>query len=397
MSALVHDFEAHQDYLPFILSRSSNILILFIFIFMPLLNILFLVFIPLSMISFYLNWNVALRFSFGFLATMNLAKFFNEATAQISDVLDRQHTGLLNASFQNVVKIIVGIVALLQDDIVIAQNIMLGSVLANNLLILGWSFVTAGLKYAESSFSITFAQKCKLKLASMKLMILACISFFDSPIVEFTEFNTDNPKWRNVLIISRVTVVLLLVVYLAYLYFQLKTHGYFLESGSHYLEEQDDEQQDEQQNYKDNKANVVAECLALISAMTTFYVIASIEEFSEQYSIPRTFMSLILVPLVNADAISAVRMAVKGEMNATIDICIGSSIQIVAFVVPLLVIVGWISGHELPLFFGQFETIIIFSSVFLTDTLMKNGKSNYFDGLMLMALYLVIALATSQL
>lgn len=56
--------------------------------------------------------------------------------------------------------------------------------------------------------------------------------------------------------------------------------------------------------------------------------------------------------------------------------------QIASFVVPLLVVVGWISGHELTLFFAHFETIILFASVLLVNTLIQDGKSNYMEGLM---------------
>jgi len=86
-------------------------------------------------------------------------------------------------------------------------------------------------------------------------------------------------------------------------------------------------------------------------------------------------------------------MAMKNRMELTITICVGSSIQIAIFVVPLLVIIGWCSGHDLTLFFANFETIVLFVSVILVNTLIQDGKSNYMEGLMLLSLYFVIALA----
>jgi Ca2+:H+ antiporter len=86
-------------------------------------------------------------------------------------------------------------------------------------------------------------------------------------------------------------------------------------------------------------------------------------------------------------------MAMKNKMEITIGVCMGSSIQIASFVIPLLVIVGWISGRELTLFFENLETIILFVSVFLVCLLIQDGKSNYMEGLMLVTLYLVISLA----
>jgi len=83
----------------------------------------------------------------------------------------------------------------------------------------------------------------------------------------------------------------------------------------------------------------------------------------------------------------------KDKMELTIGACIGSSIQVATFVVPLIVVTGWITGHEFTLFFANFETVVIFVSVMLVSLLIQDGKSNYMEGLMLIALYLVIALA----
>ncbi|GAA5835668.1 hypothetical protein JCM8208_000651 [Rhodotorula glutinis] len=80
-------------------------------------------------------------------------------------------------------------------------------------------------------------------------------------------------------------------------------------------------------------------------------------------------------------------------MELTIGVAIGSSIQIGVGLIPILVIVGWIINQDLTLFFENFETIVLFVSVLLVDILVADGKSNYLEGLLLVALYLVIALA----
>jgi len=138
--------------------------------------------------------------------------------------------------------------------------------------------------------------------------------------------------------------------------------------------------------------------LILVTVITAFcadYLVASIEEFADRYHISKPFIGLILLPIVGnaAEHVTSIWMALKGQMELTIGICVGSSIQIAAFVIPLLVVIGWISNHELTLFFANFETIAFFASVFLVNTLIQDGKSNYMEGLMLVTLYLVIALA----
>ncbi|KAF9261443.1 Calcium/proton exchanger [Marasmius fiardii PR-910] len=357
------------------------------FIFGSWLNIL-LVFIPLSAVAHYSDWDAGLRFSFSFVAIIPLAKLLGDATEQMSFQLGQTLAGLLNASFGNAVEIIVGIAALLRDEIVIVQNSMLGSVLSNILLVLGCSFLAAGFKFSESSFQVTAAQ------ASSSLMTLACITLVIPAAwnsVKVPQFTSEEERLNGLLKISRGTAILLLIVYIAYLYFQLYSHHHLFQA----------QPQDGEGEFEETpRMNLVSAGIALlvVTVITSFcadYLVASIEEFAVRYSVPKPFIGLILLPIVAnaAEHVTSVWMAMKGQMELTIGICVGSSIQIAAFVVPLLVIVGWISHHELTLFFANFETITFFVSVFLTNTLIQDGKSNYMEGLMLITLYLVIALA----
>ncbi|KAJ4478475.1 Sodium/calcium exchanger protein-domain-containing protein [Lentinula aciculospora] len=362
------------------------------FIFGSWVNIL-LVFVPLSVISHNLDWDAALRFSFSFLSIVPLASLLGTATDQMSTKLGQTLAGLLNASFGNAVEIIVGIAALMQDQLVIVQNSLLGSILSNILLVLGCSFLAAGIKFKESNFQVTAAQ------ASSSLMTLACITLIipaaynsvkppAETLLSTTPIVTDAERWNGLLIISRGTAILLLGVYVAYLYFQLKSHAYLFQANT------------ENQEEEIPRMNIVAASISLlvvtiITAFCADYLVASIEEFADRYHIPKPFIGLILLPIVGnaAEHVTSIWMALKGQMELTIGICVGSSIQIAAFVVPLLVVIGWISHHELTLFFANFETIAFFASVFLVNTLIQDGKSNYMEGLMLITLYLVIALA----
>lgn len=296
-------------------------------------------------------------------------------------------SGLLNASFGNAVEIIVGITALMQGEVRIVQTSLLGSILSNLLLVLGCSFLAGGLKYRESNFQVTAAQ------ASSSLMTLSCITLVIPAAYHSAKSHTgDGSDLENIYadglkIISRGTAILLLMVYIAYLYFQLRSHAYLFQA-------------DEEEEHEEPEMNTVSAGFALlgITVVTSFcadYLVASIEETAERYHIPKAFIGLILLPIVAnaAEHVTSVWMALKNKMELTIGICVGSSIQISAFVVPLLVIVGWITHHDLTLFFADFETIVLFVSVLLVNFLIQDGKSNYMEGLMLVTLYLVIALA----
>ncbi|KAF8163521.1 Sodium/calcium exchanger protein-domain-containing protein [Crassisporium funariophilum] len=355
------------------------------FFFGSWLNVL-LVFVPLSSIAHHMQWDAALRFSFSFFAIIPLAKLLGDSTEQMSAKLGQTLAGLLNASFGNAVEIIVGIAALLQDQLRIVQTSMLGSILSNILLVLGCSFLAAGFKRPESIFQVTAAQ------ASSSLMTLACITLVIPAAYHSSSSGTGilSPypaSDHGLLVISRGTAIVLLLIYCAYLYFQLKSHAFLYDSDVHH--------EVEPQQMSIVAASVSLLAVTVVTSFCADYLVSSIEEFAERYSIPKPFIGLILIPIVAnaAEHVTSVWMAMKNQMELTITICVGSSIQIAAFVVPLLVIVGWISGHELTLFFANFETIVLFVSVLLVNTLIQDGKSNYMEGLMLVSLYFVIALA----
>ncbi|KAF8844815.1 Calcium/proton exchanger [Paxillus ammoniavirescens] len=362
------------------------------FFFNSWLNIL-LVFVPLSAISHNLGWDSALRFSFSFVAIVPLAKLLGEATEQMSVKLGQTLSGLLNASFGNAVEIIVGIAALLNGELRIVQTSMLGSILSNILLVLGCSFLAGGFIHKEGSFNSSGAQ------ASASLMTLSCITLVIPAAYASTtkagipkspcdvSYDAGGCPSSGLLTISRGTAILLLLVYAAYLLFQLRTHPRFF-------------QQEGEVETTEPRMSVVAagSALLLVTVVTAFcaeFLVASIEETASTYNIPKAFIGVILLPIVGnaAEHVTSVWMAMKNKYELTIGICVGSSIQIATFVVPLLVIVGWCIGQPLTLQFDNFETIVVFVSVLLTSLLIMDGKSNYMEGMMLTTLYLVIALA----
>lgn len=80
-------------------------------------------------------------------------------------------------------------------------------------------------------------------------------------------------------------------------------------------------------------------------------------------------------------------------MDLAIGVAVGSSMQIALLVTPFLVILGWIIGQPMSLYFQPFETVILFVSVLVTNYLISDGKSNYLEGAMLLGLYTIIAIS----
>ncbi|KAH9050615.1 Calcium/proton exchanger [Lactarius hengduanensis] len=353
------------------------------FIFGSWLNLL-LFLVPIAAASHYLNWDAPLRFGFSFVAIVPLAKLLGDATEQMSLSLGQTLAGLLNATFGNA-----GQVRIVQTSHTLTARRCLALSYPNILLVLGCSFLAGGIYNHESEFQL-------MTLACITLVIPAAyhsakhvIVPNDGKLLAMTDpliSDLDEDGQKGLLIISRGTALLLLGVYIAYLIFQLKTHAHLFIPIS---KRQDPEARPGERV----EMSVVAASVGLlaVTVLTSFvadYLVASIEETATRYNIPKTFIGLILLPIV-ANAAEHV----TNKMELTIGICVGSSIQIATFVVPLLVVIGWITGHELTLFFADFETVAFFVSVLLVNLLIQDGKSNYMEGLMLITLYLVIALA----
>lgn len=205
---------------------------------------------------------------------------------------------------------------------------------------------------------------------------------------------------KRLLYVSRGTAVILLVVYALYLVFELKNHAPLNEddmASDKYFEEPGNTTEELEEAPEMNVPAAVS-ALLLVTIVTSFcadWLVASIEQTAKLYHIQEQFIGTILLPIVSnaADHATAVWMARKNKMKITIGICVGSSIQILAFVLPIMVIIGWITNHELTLFFEDFETLVLFVSVLFVQYLIQDGRSNYMEGVMLISLYVIIAMS----
>lgn len=124
-------------------------------------------------------------------------------------------------------------------------------------------------------------------------------------------------------------------------------------------------------------------------------LVGSINELVEDTGISAAFVGLIILPIVSnaAEHITAVTVASKNKMDLAIGVAVGSSLQIALFVTPVIMILGWILSKEISLYFTIFETISLFVSAFLVNYLVLDGRSNYLEGTLLIAAYVIIALA----
>lgn len=197
---------------------------------------------------------------------------------------------------------------------------------------------------------------------------------------------------KNILVLSHGTSIILLIIYVLYLYFQLYSHhSLFADVES----QEGGGEQEEPEILSPTAAGIALIIVTVLVAICAEYLVDSIDSIVESAHISKTFVGLILIPIVGnaAEHVTAVVVAYKGKMDLAINVAIGSSMQIALFVTPFLVILGWIIHQPMTLHFQGFETMIFFISVLIVNYLIQDGKSNYLEGAMCIAIYAIIALA----
>lgn len=277
----------------------------------------------------------------------------------------------------------VSVIALRDGEIRIVQASMLGSILSNILLVLGCCFLAGGIKHREQSFNSTVASTMS------SLMAVATASLI-IPATLYSVMSDSHGQDAKINILSHGTAIILLLIYVAYLFFQLKTHADLFEDA----EAQEGDQQ-EPELLGPWAAGACLVIVTLLVAVCADYLVGSIDSIVEKAHISKTFIGLILIPIVGnaAEHVTAVIVAYKNKMDLAIGVAIGSSLQIAIFVTPFLVILGWIMGQPMTLHFETFETVAFFLASLVVILLIQDGKSNWLEGLLCLGMYFIIALA----
>ncbi|KAG1180266.1 hypothetical protein G6F70_000653 [Rhizopus microsporus] len=363
-----------------------------------------LVFVPIGIASHFV-WSPTITFIMNFLAIVPLAKLLGFATEDIALRTGEVIGGLLNATFGNAVELIISIISLTQNLVVVVQASMLGSILSNLLLVLGMCFWGGGYYYKEQHFNKTVAQTSASLLFISVASLLIPASFYGSITSARSESNED--LTQDILRISRATSVILLILYFSYIFFQdtqaLGTSEYWewptivesrditrrpdVEGGSRQEEVEEEEEEEEEPQLPAWMAVALLIIVTALVGVCAEFLVSAIEDVTKVWHISETFVGLILLPIVGnaAEHLTA--------MDLALGVAVGSSMQIALLVTPLMVIIGWGMNVEMSLYFNIYETAILFIAVIMVNYLIMDGESNWLEGLMLVAVYIVIAIS----
>jgi Ca2+:H+ antiporter len=344
---------------------------------------LLLLFVPVSIGLGVMHAPPVWVFAVSCLAILPLAGLMGEATEHLTHHTGPGIGGLLNASFGNAAELIIALMALQAGETEIVKASLTGSIIGNILMVLGLAMLLGGWKHPELRFSTIAAE------SGSSMMVLAVVSLVIPAIYGFV---TDHKTPGHIEDLSVDISVVLLLVYAASLYFSLKSHKHL------FAVEGDDaaaELGEHGQVWSVKRSVGVLLVAATAVGIVSEFLVHAVDAAGQALGLGKVFMGVVVVAIVGnaAEHSTAVIVAMKGKMDLALGIAMGSSMQIALFVAPVLVLVGHFTGHPLGLEFTIMEVVAIFLSVGAAALLIQDGRTNWFEGLQLLAVYTILAMA----
>ena len=255
-----------------------------------------------------------------------------------------------------------------------------GSIIGNILLVLGVSMFAGGMKFERQKFNQTAAGM------GASLLLLAAVGLIIPALFHFTAAD------RGVVIereLSLTISFILFAIYIASLLFTLKTHRHLFAGEAH------DASDLGEQPWTRRASIIVLSVVTCLVALMSEMLVGALEPAAHRLGFTQVFVGVILVALVGnaAEHSTAVMVALKNKMDLAVGIAVGSSLQIALLVAPLLVFASYFFGTPLDLIFTPFEVAAVTISVLIVGFVAMDGESHWMEGVMLVGVYLMLAIA----
>jgi Ca2+:H+ antiporter len=305
--------------------------------------------------------------------------------------------GFLNVTFGNAAELIIAIFLLAEGLQEVVKASIIGSILGNLLLVLGLSMVVGGAKRTHQTFNraAANAQATMLFLAVAALLmpaIYALVSGAGLPPIdaEIVDYGSDLEE------LSIGVAIVLGITYLLGLLFSLRTHKDLFNPVAEDGEEGESGHGHATYGWSVKKSIGMLAIAGAAVGLVSEILVGSISEASDSIGISEFFVGIIVVAVVGnaAEHWVAVLVAYKNKMDLAVNISIGSAAQIALFVAPILVLLSFVIGpNPMPLVFNGFELGAVLVAVLIANYVTQEGESNWWEGVQLLAVYVLLALA----
>ncbi|MFD2702309.1 calcium/proton exchanger [Paenibacillus shunpengii] len=346
-----------------------------------LTSILLILTFCLSAAAHFLHLDPLIQFILSSIAVIFVAAFLGKATESVAHYAGERLGGFLNATFGNAAELIIAIFLVREGLYDMVKASLTGSIIGNLLLVLGLSIFLGGLKYKTQSFNESLAGM------NGSLMTVAVIALFVPAVFLNTHTITENQTKTLSLLVAGI----LIVSYLAWILFSMITHKDLLTDYS------DGAEPDHGEKPKWSKTRSIIYLIAatVMVAFVSEWLVGTLESLTTQFGFSEVFVGAFLVAIIGnaAEHSAAVLLAMKNKIGAAVEIAVGSSLQIALFVAPILVFVSFFSGNTMDIVFTTIELAAIAVAVFISKSITQDGSTNWYEGLLLMAVYCILGVS----
>ena len=334
-----------------------------------------LIFIPISFIAKFMNASGTIMFILSCLSIVPLAGLMGKGTEEISFYAGPKVGGFLNGTFGNATELIISFFALKKGLFDVVKSSIAGAVIGNVLLVVGASMLAGGLKYKTQKFN------SKVNEVSSSMLVFAVLGLCIPAI--FT--HTVNPALLNTRYegLSIFVAVVMLIIYIFSLIFSFSTHKDLYNTEA---------TEETTASWSLNKSILILVIATILIAIESEFLVNGIEPITASLGWSEFFVGIILIPIIGnaAEHTTAVVMARKDKMDVALEIAIGSSLQIILFVAPVLIFLS-LFFKPMSIVFNEFELVALIASVLIANRVSQDGECNWLEGVQLLAVYLIIA------
>ncbi len=335
---------------------------------------------PLAVIGSLLHWPPLLNFILACVGLIPLAELIGEATEALAVITGPKIGGLLNATLGNAAELIITIVAIRAGLLDLVKASITGSIIGNLLLVMGASLLLGGLKNGKQRFNREHAA------TNATMLVLAVVALSVPSLFN----HTLEGEALSVLTIENISLGVagvMIVLYALSLLYSLRVADQ--ESPLTHTD------QAAAPHWSPRTAGIV---LALATGAVVWLseiLVHSVEAVTASLGLSEFFLGIILIPIIGnvAEHLVAVEVAIKNKIELSLEIALGSSLQIALFVAPVLVFVALLFGRYLDLGFNQFELLAMVAAVLVAALVASDGETNWLEGAELLGVYLILGVA----